>query len=424
MLLTARPNYSTKNRRASDYLAGARAPLPAWARSANISPLSETGNTSLADRLRERIRRAGPISFYDWMRAALYDQRDGYYCRGDRVRQGRAGDYRTAPETSPLFAATFTKYFAKLFVELGSPSRFTIIEFGGGSGEFAYGVLNSLRSEHPEVFSATNYVIEEVGAGSGQQCAARLADFSDRASVSRTRISEDDSPNPALSDRRASDPITGIIFSNELIDAFPVHRVIGRNGTLKELGVGLSDSDDFVWTETDSSARVAEYCDRINLHLADEQIFEVNVDAGDFVSRAGSLIERGFLITVDYGAERNDLLSDPNRFKGTLRTFHRHQLGEDALSHPGEQDLTTTVDWTQLIEAGKQNGFEELRLQSLDQFLLAEGAIEALQTAAATLANQADLFNFNAGARELIMPTGMASHFRVLIQRKIIPSSQ
>jgi SAM-dependent MidA family methyltransferase len=352
------------------------------------------------------------------MQTALYDEREGYYCRQDRIRQGRAGDYRTAPETSPLFAATFARYFAKLFVELGSPARFTIIECGAGAGQFAHGVLNSLRSQHPEVFSATSYLIDEIAARSREQIAARLVEFSDRVTFRSPSVSEGQLPDRALPYGRASDPITGIIFSNELIDAFPVHRVIGRSGTLKELCVGLNDSDDFVWTENDVSLSVAEYCERIQLRLAEGQIYEINLEAEDFSQRASSLIERGWIITVDYGATRSDLINDPNRFKGTLRTFHRHQLGDDALSHPGEQDLTTTVDWTQMIEAGKQNGFEEARLQSLDQFLLAEGVIEELQEAVATISDQTDLFNFNARVRELIMPTGMAAHFQVLVQRK------
>ena len=85
--------------------------------------------TGLSERLRARIERDGPISFRDWMQAALYDEREGYYCRLDRVPQGRAGDYRTAPESSPLFAATFAWYFSKLFAELflemGSPPAWT-----------------------------------------------------------------------------------------------------------------------------------------------------------------------------------------------------------------------------------------------------------------------------------------------------------
>jgi len=101
---------------------------------------------SLEARLRERIKREGPISFYEWMKTALYDEREGYYC-APRVRQGRRGDYRTAPETSPLFAATFAACFAKLFAELGSPHQFTIVEVGAGSGDFAQGVLATLKAE-------------------------------------------------------------------------------------------------------------------------------------------------------------------------------------------------------------------------------------------------------------------------------------
>src|SRR4030081_2050774 len=97
-------------------------------------------NKSLASRLRARIEREGPITFRDWMQAALSDQGDGYYCRPDRIRQGRAGDYRTAPESSPLFAATFAWYFSKLFAELffelGSPPIWTIFVAGAGEGEF------------------------------------------------------------------------------------------------------------------------------------------------------------------------------------------------------------------------------------------------------------------------------------------------
>src|SRR5205085_2801386 len=129
----------------------------------------DRASLNLADRLRERIKQDGPISFFDWMSAALYDEREGYYNRWNRIRQGRAGDYRTAPEVSALFGATFARYFGKLFVELGSPRNFTIVEFGAGSGKFAYDALVTLRAKHPEVFDATNYVIEEVGANSREE---------------------------------------------------------------------------------------------------------------------------------------------------------------------------------------------------------------------------------------------------------------
>jgi len=372
---------------------------------------------NLADRLRERIKRAGPISFHDWMQAALYDESEGYYCRRDRIRQGRAGDYRTAPETSPLFAATFAKYFVKLFAELGSPSPFAIVEFGGGSGQFAHGVLTSLRSNHPEVFNAVNYAIEEVSASSREQCTSRLVEFSDRISVRSPRVNESRVAEDLLPEGRAFG-MARVLFSNELVDAFPVHRVIGRGGKLRELSVGLDASNNFVWAETELSARVAEYCGRINLHLAEDQTFEVNLAADDFARCAASLINSGYLITVDYGAPRNDLLSDPNRFQGTLRTFHRHRLSDDVLSNPGERDLTTTIDWTQMIETGERYGLETIAWQRLDQFLLTQGAMEEIAAAVSTISDQAELFNYNAAARELIMPDGMAASFQVLVQRK------
>lgn len=102
----------------------------------------------LAARLRARIRESGPISFRDWMEAALYDRRDGYYQREDLTRWGRSGDYRTGPERSTLFAATFAGYFADFYRRLGSPESFTIYEAGAGAGHFALGVLDALRREH------------------------------------------------------------------------------------------------------------------------------------------------------------------------------------------------------------------------------------------------------------------------------------
>src|SRR5436190_10899068 len=133
----------------------------------------------LAQQLRQRIRRHGPISFYDWMKAALYDPHLGYYRRPGTLRQGRAGDYRTAPETSALFAATFARYFARLYFELGSPQEWTIIEAGAGRGDFAHGLLQSLQSNHPTIFAATRYVIDEIGPDQ-RPTKERLADFADR----------------------------------------------------------------------------------------------------------------------------------------------------------------------------------------------------------------------------------------------------
>lgn len=345
------------------------------------------------------------MTFHDWMQAALYDRRDGYYRRRGRIRQGRAGDYRTAPETSPLFAATFANYFMKSYFDLHAPERWTIVEVGGGRGDFAHGVLTSLQADLPEIFAATRYVIDELSQDARAHAEEKLSEFKDR--IEFRSLSEINEPFG-----------NAIVFCNELLDALPVHRVIGRSGALRELRVSLNESANFVWVESDLEPRVAEYCRRIQLQLSDGQIHEVNLEAEDFVARAASLIERGLLITVDYGAERNHLLSDPNRFSGTLRSFRKHRISEDVLSQPGEQDLTTTVDWTQVGEAGARNGLETLRFEQLDQFLVIEGALDQIMSLSKHLTDQVEFFNFNAAAREMIMPDGLAAHFQVLVQRK------
>src|SRR6478672_5467813 len=126
--------------------------------------------TALAEQLRERINCDGPITFREWMQAALYDEVAGYY-RSRHQIWGREGDYRTSPERSELFAATFARYFAGLYEQMGKPRSFALVEIGGGAGQFAFGVLQTLRIYFPQVFTATRYVFDEISASA--QNAAR-----------------------------------------------------------------------------------------------------------------------------------------------------------------------------------------------------------------------------------------------------------
>jgi SAM-dependent MidA family methyltransferase len=359
---------------------------------------------TLADRLRDRIKHAGPITFHDWMEAALYDERDGYYRRADRLRQGRAGDYRTAPETSPLFGATFANYFARCYAELGSPGNWTIFEIGAGRGDFAQTVLTALRTSFPDVFAATHYLLDEIGDEARNAAALKLGDGFDRVEFQALE--------------QLTSPFSGIIFSNEFLDAIPVHRVIGSDGGLKELGVEVNETDEFTWTYCDLDARVAEYCERIDLRLNKGQIYEVNPGAEDFVAQAARLIDCGFLISVDYGSARTDLLSASHRTAGTLRSFQRHRMTDDVLSYPGEQDLTTTVDWTQIQEAGARSNLETIRFEPLDKFLLSEGLLESLSNLNSQSLDTADTISLQLSAREMIRPDGLAASFQVLIQQK------
>lgn len=370
-----------------------------------------TASTSvLADQLRERIKREGPITFHDWMMAALYDPANGYYCRADRKRWGREGDYRTSPERSSLFASTMGRYIARLYDEAGRPSSLTIIEAGPGDGRFADALLDSLETYFPEVFEATHYVVDEISSHSTSLARKQLSRFADRVSFKGLRDVEAD---------------FGILFSNELLDAFPVHRVKMEAGRLLEFHVDVDRDGEFIWSlgET-STGQLAEYFARVGVVPGEGHVAEVNLQIEPWLARVAELVKQGFVITVDYGAETSELHPDNAahpRYLGTLRSFQRHQIVDDVLACPGEQDLTSTVNWSFVRDVGVELGLGLVEFQSLDKFLLAAGLLEQLEIESKRQTGEAAKLQLSNAALEMILPTRMGAHFQVLVQQKQKP---
>ena len=354
---------------------------------------------SSAEHLRELIRREGSITFHDWMKAALYDRRGGYYQRADRERWGREGDYRTSPERTELFAATFARYFVKLAQQL------TIVECGGGDGSFAAGVLRTLRNQFPLRFSETRYVVYEISDDARRRAQERLSEFGDRVQF--------------CADWESVSVKSGIYFSNELLDAFPVHRLIRDDSGLAELYVTVDSAGKFVWsTGPLSTPGLAEFVDAYSIDLAPGQIIEINLAIDDWLREVSAKVEQGFLITVDYGAEAAELYDATLRPDGTLRGFSRHGFVDDVLSEPGEYDLTSTVNWTQVKTVGERLGWQVAEFTSQDKFLLNAGLLDELQYRLDHAASDAEKAALSIGAREMILPGGMASSFQVLVQKR------
>ena len=361
---------------------------------------------SLAERIRETIQRDGPITFYDWMEAALYDSDGGYYRRPDLQRWGREGDYRTSPERSELFAATFARCFAKLYKDSQEPEGWTIDECGAGDGSFAAGVLNTLADRFPAVLSATRYVVYDVSDDALKRARERLARFRDRVEF----CSEFDS----------LPVVRGVFFSNELLDAFPAHRVVNGENGLSELYVTVTSEGNFEWiTGPLSKPWLAEFVREHSLKLASGQIVEINLEIDDWFARVAGKLRSGFVITVDYGAESGELYDPRRRPEGTLRAFARHGFVQDVLAQPGDYDITTTVNWTQVKRAGERLGFEEVEFESQDRFLLSAGLVEELEHRLARMTSAVDRLALTTGAREMILPDGMASNFQVLVQKRV-----
>ena len=362
--------------------------------------------SSLATRLRERIELGGPITFCDWMKSALCDSRDGYYCTA-RNRWGREGDYRTSPERSPLFAKTFARYFARLHQELGRPTAWTILEAGAGEGRFTESLLQTLQETSPEVFAATSCVIDEVSSVSRAQAEERLRPFADRvqfSSIDEVEI------NP------------GIVFSNELLDALPVHRIVLVEGEFREFYVTVDENGNFAWLLQELcpavSSRLEGYFEGIGRRPAAGQVFEVSLEIENWLRSVAARLDAGYVVTVDYGAAAEDLYSQSANREGTLRGFQRHQFVDDLLAQPGEHDLTTTVNWSFVNAVGERVGLEFVELARQDQFLLANGFLDALEIESRQAKDEGERLQLSSGAREMILPDGMAASFQVLVQRK------
>jgi len=365
---------------------------------------TSAASLSLNEYLIDRIRREGPITFHEWMREALYNDPAGYYVRPGATIWGRAGDYRTSPETSELFAATFARFFANLYQHLGEPERLHIVECGAGDGSFAEGVLQSLRSFFPNVYSATTYFVVEVGFNRHSDIKQRLARFATKAEV--------------INDGSLCEVNCGIVFSNELLDAFPVHLITKRDGELMELYVSLNASGGFDWVAGPlSTEMLREMYQENGIEIDTDQIVELSSDIDKWLMTVANSIRSGYLITVDYGAEAKELYDNPDRFQGTLRAYARHNL-VDVLSHPGEHDITAHVNWTQVQSVGAAHGLRTVRFQRQDKFLLEAGLLDELERRSAGASDEAEKIRLTTAAREMVLPNGMASNFQVLIQEK------
>lgn len=344
------------------------------------------------------------------MAAALYEPELGYYQRSDLPRWGRTGDYRTAPETSPVFGATFGQYFADSFDLLGSPEEANIREVGPGGGDFAAACLTFLHDYQPDFFPSVVYSADEISIASQRKLRKKLKLFSSQVRVGHS---------PHVS----SPGWTGIVFANELLDAFPVTRVRVKDGNLRELRVTTDRNGGFCWyTEQDADLTLAEYLDDVGLFLAEGQTADISLDARDWWVQTATDLAHGYLITVDYGHEAADLFAPGVRPDGSLRAIADHQLQLDPLAAPGRLDLTSSVDWTTIRNAGETAGLETIFFGGLDRFLLEAGALDVLEQLAEER-DEATVAALRQSVRDLILPGGLAGSFQVLVQGRLTPAT-
>ena len=319
--------------------------------------------TALHARLLEEIGGAGGlISFARFMDLALYTPRLGYY-ETDARRVGSRGDFYTSVSTGPLFGELLAFQCLEWIASRpdGCDRRWTLIECGAHDGTLARDLLSALDAgAHSTPSRPIDYLVLEPSPTRRAWQETTLAPWAGRVRW----ITE-----------WPADPLDGIILSNELLDAFPVHRIGWDAGKRDwfEWGVGV-EAGVFQWVRIprSQSGMPSDVWPDVPAELAavlpDQFTTEVGPAAAAWWSRAGAALREGWLVTFDYGLDRIEFLQ-PHRASGTLRAYRRHTLSSDLLADPGEQDLTAQVDFTAIAQAGEQSGMETLERTSQRRWL-------------------------------------------------------
>lgn len=323
------------------------------------------------------------ITFADYMDLALYHPEQGYYATG-AVNIGSEGDFFTSPHLSRDFGELLAEQFAQMWDILGHPIPFTLMEMGAGQGLLAADVLYYLHRHYPDCFKALEYIIIEKAAG---------LIYQQQQQLKRLKIGDKPLPLQWCSlEEIPENSIIGCCFSNELVDAFPVHQVVIEGGQLKEIYVATANSGienitlctqassetNFVEiTDTLSTSKLIEYFDFIGIDLLSGTYpegyrTEVNLAALDWLKTVTKRLQRGFLLTIDYGysAERYYQLA---RHQGTLQCYYQHQHHDNPYLYIGQQDITAHVNFTALEYQGELCGLRKVGFTQQGLFLMALG---------------------------------------------------
>lgn len=357
--------------------------------------------TPLEELLAERIRRYGPIPFADFMRECLYHPAHGYYSKAESER---FVDYYTSVDVHPIFGRLLARKFAEMWEQLGRPKEFLLVEAGAGVGRLALHILDFCEAKLTDFYGDMRYVAVERSASRREQAGARLERH---ATAGRLRISaEIPSQIPA-----------GCVFSNELIDALPVHRVVMTKRALQEIFVGC-ESGKFVDVAAPvSTCAINEYFAELGITLQEGQHAEAGLEACDWITEVGRRIERGFVLTIDYGHRAAELF-DEHHMRGTLLAYRGHRVSEDFCAWPGEQDLTAHVNFTALETWGRRSGLETEEYTSQTAFLLALGRPNEFADLYEPGQTEAEQVRARLQLKTLIHPEGMGERFQVMLQRK------
>ncbi len=346
--------------------------------------------------IRARIGVHGRITFAEFMELALYHPTGGYYTSGSPV--GASGDYYTSPSAHPAFGAALAVILRNMWEALERPSPFHVVEMGAGDGLLARDIAAFIPVLSDQLAQNIRYV-----------------------ALDHTSSTPNLAPDTTTTNRVAATGvplrnIVGCMLSNELIDAFPVALFEVRDGIPREVYITLQDGELREVLDEPNTPELIQAVAGVDHKLPEEYRGEVNLGMATWIDEASQALDRGFVITIDYGHAGSDPYP-PHRPDGTLRTHRIHTAGNNPLSHIGAQDITTHVDFTALDRLGGESGLVGIGIVSQANLLGALGINRWLHTLRRMELSQPDRDANMMAMRDIIRPGGLGD-FGILVQQK------
>jgi SAM-dependent MidA family methyltransferase len=364
--------------------------------------------TPLEEIIRSEIRAAGPMPFERFMELALYSPGLGYYARTDGLTPiGRHGDFFTSVSVGPLFGRLLARQFFQMWQNLGCPSPFWVMEQGAHDGQLAGDILSCCREQMPELLAALRYaIVQAPGAAKiHQKCGPEpglltyITWFDDLAAL------------------RHEKPV-GVFFSNELVDAFPVHAILFHDGAWRESCVAIN-GEVFAWVDRAiENAELAAAVAELGLPRMEGYATEINLRGRVWMREVAAALQRGYVLTIDYGHSARVYYS-PERTGGTLTAYVKHRSDTDVLAEPGRRDLTAHVDFTALADAGEAAGLHTLGFLDQQHFLMGVAHAELSGEPGPRAGIQENV----RGWQTLTHPNHLGATFFALLQAKDAPAT-
>ncbi|MDE2788306.1 MAG: SAM-dependent methyltransferase [Chloroflexota bacterium] len=337
--------------------------------------------SAVEQEIRSLIRRDGRITFARFMEACLYSPQGGFYStRSDRV----SAHFGTSATIHPVFGALIARQLEQMWQLLGEPPVFHVVEVGSGDGSLAHSITDACRRMDPKFARALYYVGADYEPGLVQSPAGG---FDPSGSMREAIYPSRSGTIPGIQRVRGAGlgafrNIVGCILCNELIDNFPVHRFAIEDGRAREIFVTTSGESFVEVLGEPSSPRIESRLAGLGLSPPEGYRGEINLAMEEWISQVCGALDRGFVLTIDYG-ELADELYSPENAQGTVVCFNRHAISGDPYQDVGQQDITCQVDFTSLMDLGERYGLDTVGYARQRQFLANLGFhefLDALET--------------------------------------------